>query len=161
MNKSILIIFISIFATSSLLAQKINRQKIKLLKTSFITDAINLTPDEAEKFWPVYNLYSDQMRGFRNSMEKGLMQEYKLSNGIDNLTELQAQQFLAKVQDLEQKILNNKISMVQELSKTISAKKIVKLHKAERDFNRRMLQEYGRRNRGSGGPGGQSGPPRN
>jgi hypothetical protein len=161
MNKSILIIFISIFATSSLLAQKINRQKIKLLKTSFITDAINLTPDEAEKFWPVYNLYSDEMRGFRNAMEKGLMQEYKLSNGIDNITEVQAQQFLARVQDLEQEIMNNKISMVQDLSKIISAKKIVKLHKAERDFNRRMLQEYGRRNSGSVGPKGQSGPRRN
>ena len=86
MKKSILIIFISIFATSSLLAQKINRQKIQLLKTAFITDAVNLTPDEAEKFWPVYNLYSDEMRRLRNSMERGLVQEYKLSNGIDNLT---------------------------------------------------------------------------
>lgn len=161
MKKSILIIFIFIFATSSLLAQKVNRQKIQLLKTAFITDAINLTPDEAEKFWPVYNLYSDEMRRLRNSMERGLMQEYKLSNGIDNLTEEQAQQFLTKVQDLEQKILENKMTMVQELSNIISAKKIVKLHKAERDFNRRMLQEYGRRNKGSVGPGGQGGPPRN
>ncbi len=162
MKKTILIVFIFTLASSALVAQKMNRQKVQLLKTSFITDAINLTPDEAEKFWPVYNLYSDEMRTLRRSMDKDLMQEFKLSDGLDNLTEEQAQQFLAKVQELEQKVVENKINMVQDLSKIISAKKIVKLHKAERDFNRRMLQEYGRRNRSGGGPGrGQGGPPRN
>jgi hypothetical protein len=161
MKNSILLILLVAFTASSLFAQKPNRQKIQLLKTSFITDAINLSPEEAEKFWPVYNLYSKEMRELRSSMEKGLTREFRLSQNIDNITEEQAQQFLAKVQDLEQKMAQNKISMVQELSKIISAKKIVKLHKAERDFNRRMLQEYGRRTRGPGGPEGQGGPPRN
>jgi len=49
--------------------------------------------------------------------------------------------------NLEKEISEIKIKMIQELSKIISAHKIVKLQKSERDFNKRILQEYGRRKR--------------
>ena len=37
-------------------------QNIEALKVAFISKELNLTPQEAEKFWPVYNQYSDELR---------------------------------------------------------------------------------------------------
>ena len=37
-------------------------EKIEALKVAFISKDLNLTPQEAEKFWPVYNQYSAELR---------------------------------------------------------------------------------------------------
>ena len=124
-----------------------NRQKIALLKTAFITDAINLTPKEAEKFWPIYNLYSDKIRASKMALEGGLQREIRFAGGVENLSDEQSQKIIDNVVLLEQQITDHKIKLIQELSTIISAKKIIGLKKAERNFNRRILQEYGKRRR--------------
>lgn len=35
------------------------------LKMAFITRELNLTPEEAQKFWPVYNQYTQELRKMR------------------------------------------------------------------------------------------------
>ncbi|MFZ4058637.1 MAG: hypothetical protein ACOYKE_10890 [Ferruginibacter sp.] len=37
-------------------------QEIEALKVAFISKELDLTPDEAQKFWPLYNQYSKEMR---------------------------------------------------------------------------------------------------
>ena len=37
-------------------------QDIEALKVAFISKELDLTPDEAQKFWPLYNQYSKEMR---------------------------------------------------------------------------------------------------
>ncbi len=37
-------------------------QNIEALKVAFISKELNLTPGEAEKFWPVYNQYSQELK---------------------------------------------------------------------------------------------------
>jgi len=124
-----------------------NRQKITLLKTAFITDAIVLKPKEAEKFWPVYNQYSNQLQELKFKIEGGKMREIKAAGGVENISEANAQEIINQSLVFEKEIYETKIKMVKELSNIISAKQIVKLQKAERDFNKRILQEYGRRKR--------------
>jgi hypothetical protein len=36
-------------------------QNIEALKVAFISKELNLTPEEAQKFWPVYNQYSKEI----------------------------------------------------------------------------------------------------
>jgi len=46
------------FATSQEVQSKSDKEQIiKAQKIAFFTEKIGLTPDEAEKFWPVYNNY--------------------------------------------------------------------------------------------------------
>jgi len=145
--KKIFILLITILLTSSsvIAQQHANREKIKVLKTSYITNALNLTPNEAEKFWPVYNLYSDNIQKNKMQLEGGLQREIKFAGGIENLSDSDAKKLIDKSIIFEQKITDNKIKLVEELSKIISAKKIIMLKKAERDFNRRILQEFRKR----------------
>ena len=124
-----------------------NRNRINLLKISFITQEIELTSDEAQQFWPIYNKYNDRMHEARLQLERGIQQEIKNSGGVENLTDQQSDEFLQRIMQLEEVISTNKIEMNRELRGVISSKKILKLQWTEREFNRRMLQEYGRRGR--------------
>ena len=38
------------------------RQDIEALKVAFISRELELTPEEAQKFWPIYNEYSKEMK---------------------------------------------------------------------------------------------------
>tara|TARA_R110001583_G_scaffold17310_7_gene70181 strand:+ start:8958 stop:9410 length:453 start_codon:yes stop_codon:yes gene_type:complete len=148
MKKILIISVILLVTVSSIFAQNMNRQRIKLLKTAFITEAINLTPSEAEKFWPVYNLYSEKIQELNFKLEGGMLQDIQLAGGIENLSEVKAQKIIGQSLIYEKEISDIKIKMTKELSKIISAVQIVKLQKSERDFKRRILQEYGRRRKG-------------
>lgn len=147
MKNILIILSVFVLASTTIEAQKMNRERIKLLKTSYITDAINLTPTEAEKFWPVYNLYTKEIQILKRSLDVEMHRKIKLAGGIENISEIEAQKALDQMLSLEQQIGDNKINMIKDLSKIISAKKIVKLQRAERDFNRQILQEFGRRKR--------------
>lgn len=46
--------------------QQENRPNIMGLKIAFVTRYLNLSTDEAQKFWPVYYDYSDNVRMLRN-----------------------------------------------------------------------------------------------
>jgi len=136
-----------LFTTAVLAQGKMNRNRINLLKISFITEEIELTSDEAQQFWPIYNKYNDRMHEARLQLERGIQQEIKNSGGVENLTDQQSDEFLQRIMQLEEVISTNKIEMTRELRGVISSKKILKLQWTEREFNRRMLQEYGRRGR--------------
>lgn len=128
-------------------AQQMQRQRIKALKTSYITNALNLTPKEAEQFWPVYNLYTQKIQALKMDSEISTQKQIRLAGGIDYITNEQAKILIAKSLKIEQQVTDAKINMVKELSSIISAKKILLLKKSERNFNRKMLQELGKRRR--------------
>jgi len=147
MKKIILVLIVLVFSIAKVEAQKMNRQKIKLLKTSFITDAIDLSPREAEQFWPIYNMYTDKIQDLKRSRDTDIQHTLKSNGGIDNVSEEDAQKTLDHMLSLEKQIGENNATMIKELNKIISAKKIIKLQRAEHDFNRQMLEEFGRRKR--------------
>jgi hypothetical protein len=142
------IIFLSfsfLFLTLSLNAQKRlsefkNRDKIRALKTAFITDALDLTPREAEKFWPVYNAYDKKVTSLRFEKRQELRSQIKTREDFNRLNNKDAKNILEGFLKIEQDILNAKSTLNKQLLKVISAKKILKLYKAEEDFNRRLLQ---------------------
>lgn len=145
MKKSLFLILFLILTTTSINAQQNNREKINLLKTSYLTDALNLTPQEAQKFWPVYNMYNDKIKASKKALESIMRKNMESSEGNDIITEEQALTSINEILALEETIYNNQTEMTKALLKVLPAKKVIKLQKAERDFNKRILQEYGRR----------------
>jgi hypothetical protein len=59
MKKYLLVLLLTLGSLSQIKAQ--NGEKIQTLKIAFITQKLQLTPDEAEKFWPIYNQYDNEM----------------------------------------------------------------------------------------------------
>lgn len=150
MKKTLLYTLFLLIISFAGFSQQMNREKIKLLKTSYITDALDLTQDEAEKFWPVYNKYTDKMQKSKFQLESQIFKNIRNSGGIDSISEEEAGKILEASIALEKEISSDKVEMMNALKKVLPAKKIIKLQKAERDFNRRVLQEYGKRKRMQG-----------
>jgi len=147
MKKLITLFILFVLSINLIQAQQMQRQRIQALKTSYITNALSLTPKEAEKFWPVYNLYTQKIQDLKMDSEMSTQKQIRLAGGIDNITNEQAKILIAKSLKNQQKITDTKFSMVKELSVIIPSKKILLLQKTERNFNRKMLQELGKRRR--------------
>jgi hypothetical protein len=57
MKKALLILLTALLPVSGLTAQNPNRERLDAYRIGFFTKKLNLTPSEAEKFWPAYNEY--------------------------------------------------------------------------------------------------------
>jgi len=150
MKKNLLFLIIFSICTFSSIAQNKNRDRIKMLKISYISNAIDLTPNEAEKFWPIYNEFEKNTGQLKNQLERGNFNSIKNASSIDALSDEKAEELVSNMLTTESEIAKAKNQLVKELSSIISFKKILKLQKAERDFNKRMLQEFGKRRRMNG-----------
>ena len=61
-------------------------QEIKAQKTAFLTQRLDLSPAEAEKFWPVYNQFDKELDANRKEMRA----EHKALKKDTELTEAEA-----------------------------------------------------------------------
>lgn len=113
-------------------------EKIKAYKLAHITEALDLTPSEAEKFWPVYNQHEDTMHSLRSKMRKEGFG--KRVENIDGLSETQALEVIQKgLKFKEDEIIANR-KFVETLKGILPATKILKLHRAEESFKRMLLK---------------------
>ena len=50
-------------------AQEVNSKKIDSLQSVYFTEKLVLTPDESEKFWPVYSNYKNEIKTVKKENE--------------------------------------------------------------------------------------------
>ena len=64
MRKLLLILFLFLSSAYICNAQDSNKdkEKIEAVRTAYITNQLNLTPQEAQKFWPIYNQYFSEVK---------------------------------------------------------------------------------------------------
>jgi len=131
-------------------------QEIKAQKTAFLTQRLDLSPAEAEKFWPVYNQYDKETEANRKDMRA----EHKAAKKDTELTEAEASAAIDKELAGRQKELDIRKKYAAEFKKTIGAVKTLKLAKAERDFRKELIKRLRdrmeeRREGGGRRPGGR------
>ena|SRR5690606_18819 len=143
-----LIIAFLLFATA-MQAQDGKHERIKALKTAYITEQLALTSVEAEKFWPIYNRYGEKFHDLRKKEKKEIFQ--KLKEGWENLSETEANALIEKSTSIESEELELRKQMNAELRGVISSKKIIILKKVEYDFKKELLDRY-RNSKGEKGP---------
>ena len=87
MKKLLLILFVFVCVQTVIAQEDVNpspekkQQNIEALKVAFISKELELTPEEAQKFWPVYNQYSKEMTStFRAGDEDVLERDEKVLN---------------------------------------------------------------------------------
>ena len=115
------------------------------MKVAFLTSELNLTSDEAEKFWPVYNAYDDKQFELRHQKMKTYAR--KLNDGsLDNMSDREALAFLNQIEstDEEQYVIRKKFNSA--LRNILPPTKILKLRKSEVDFDRKLLKQYRNKN---------------
>lgn len=136
-----------LFSTPAAQAQeKSKKERIKALKVAYITEKLSLTTSEAQKFWPVYNTFYDNISKLKH-------QEYinikkKIKNGdIDRMSEREANELLTELEDIEKNVYEEEVRLTEKLKKVLPAKKILLLKRAERDFYRELLHKLKRKHK--------------
>ncbi len=145
-------LFILFFASTVhfMAAQNDKHENLKALKTAFITQELNLSPAEAEKFWPIYNAYDEKIHDIKVTKYREGKNKIKQKGGFEALTEKEADEYLTSLIKNEEDELKAKKELFKQLKNVLSSKKIVQLQKAEHDFNRKLLREYNNKGRQQG-----------
>lgn len=112
---------------------KVDLSRIQALKIAFLTQKLPLSPDEAQKFWPVYNKYEAEIREVK-----------KEKKGSDDELEL------------DEKLIAIRKKYREDFTKILGKDKANRVFTEEREFIgsvQKELQE--RRMRRQGAPGKQ------
>ena len=117
------------------------KEQIKAMKVAFITNELALTSEEATKFWPLFNAFEDKQQEIKKQKLKGYLKRVD-NDSFDNLSDKDATTMLAQMESTEDELYQLKKKFMASLKGVISPIKILKLKKAEENFNRKLLQQY-------------------
>lgn len=116
------------------------QERIKSLRIAYISDKLGLTPEQAEKFWPVYREFSDKRREIRQEFAK----THREINSQNPNPQEQEKRVALGLQ-LKQRELDLEKDYSGKLMKVISAQQMLNLRRAEGDFQRMILQQVQQR----------------
>ena len=118
-------------------ARRTLEERIETQRIAFITEKVNLTRDEAQAFWPIYNEYREQSKTLR---------EHKIpTKSIIDMTDEESQAHIDKVMLAEQAELDLKLGLTNDLKVVITPRKVLRFFGAERQFKERLLKMMNQR----------------
>ena len=119
--------------SASLFAQNPQyKERLESLKIAYITEELELTPEESQKFWPVYNAYMDDLSELRKS--------YKPKGSVELMSDDELENILAQSIEKDEKEIELKKTFMADLKNILPLRKVVKLKSAEDEFKKKVLQ---------------------
>jgi hypothetical protein len=138
MKKYILVSLLFFLAIGTSVAQRseerYDREKLEAARVAFITTRLDLKPEQAQKFWPIYNVFND-------SREKSLREMSELGRVKDiQLSEADAKSRITRKFEIERKMIVDEEKFVKDLSGVITYNQILQLNGLSREFTRHIYQ---------------------
>ena len=109
--------------------EAIDPERLQTARIAYITTRISIKPEQAEKFWPVFN-------AFTNSRENLMRTIGDLSKGADTIGEEEAKSKLNQKLQLQQKLVDEEKIFIADASKVLTYRQLLLLQNIARDFNR-------------------------
>jgi hypothetical protein len=135
---TLILISLAVFPLLQLNAQNPNLEKLNAYKIAFFTRRLNLTSQEAEKFWPVYNEFQDK----RNDIQ---LERQKLNRNINQNELNMSEKEMIEAGDRHIALQVQEASLAQEYHKKfreiLSPVKILRLYQAENQYRLLLLNE--------------------
>ena len=141
MKKLMIMLFL---ATLGMNAQDRKFEEIKAHKTAFITDRVNLTSTQAEKFWPIYNKHEQEVMALRKTQLEGF--KTLRNKNVDDLSEAKAKAMLLKHGQVKAQLTKKMVQLISLLEGVITPQQTIKLLMAEEGFKKRLLKRFKGRN---------------
>lgn len=113
------------------------REKIEALRIAFITQQLDLTTQEAQVFWPVYNEYLDKLETLR----KNFKQQYNKTTDFNFKTDKEAEAYINAEINMKQKEAEYFKEYYEKIKKVLPLKKVAQLRRAEEDFKKELLHQ--------------------
>ena len=116
-------------------------EKVKTVKVNYISSELNLTPEIAEKFWPIYNEYEKVNRKLRSVKIKNIKQQINNKGAIESLSDEEAKTLSKEFIKITEKYVYNKKNTFEKLELILTPQQLLKLHFAELEFNQKVLRK--------------------
>ncbi len=143
--KTVKIYLLLLFMAASSLAfaqrggQPVDPERMQAARIAYITTRISLKTEQAEKFWPLFN-------SFTESREASMRAVGDLSKGVETMTEEEAKSRIQQKLQIQQKLVQDEKIFVAEAAKVLTYKQLLLLQNIAKDFNRHLYE----RGRGRG-----------
>lgn len=109
-------------------------ERVKTQHIAFISNRLQLTPKEAEQFWPLFNEFHAKQKAMREATRAERQKPF------GEMTDAEVEKLIAGELDLQTRELELRKEYYQKFKVVISVKKIAKLYRAERDFKMTVLE---------------------
>jgi hypothetical protein len=107
-------------------------RKVEAVRESYVGRQLNLTPEEAEKFWPLYRQYHQEITEVRQAKRQNALN----GSGSDQVKK-----------DLyyEEKLVEIKRRYTEQFYKILPDYKVSIIQKSERQFTDELIKQLGER----------------
>jgi len=127
-------------------------EKVEAIKVGYLTNHMNLTPTEAQVFWPVYNAFQAELKAVREARREYNFGKWRK---LDTMSDSEIKELLDKQFEFEQQELDVKKKYYYEFLKVLTPLKVAQYFKAEEEFKLWLLkkareQKQNKRGRGPG-----------
>ncbi|HSG68603.1 MAG TPA: hypothetical protein VK994_07850 [Bacteroidales bacterium] len=116
-------------------------EKMKSAKIAFITERLQLTPAEAEKFWPLYNEFESKMTEITRDLFRRFEER---PENMQPLSDEEAEKIIQQRFSEEKALLDLKKEYYVKYKEVLSPSKIFLLYESENNFRRHMLERMDR-----------------
>jgi len=113
-------------------------EQIKSQKIAFITDKLQLTVEESQQFWPIYNEKVKKLDDI-DKLQKAIIRNYKKNS--ETLTNKELETMSDKLMDLEASSTKIESDYYQKYKTVLPINKIFKLYDVERQFKHELLKQ--------------------
>ncbi len=124
---------------------KPKRENIEAQKIAFITRELDLSSEEAQKFWPVYNLFSKDRQELRKQKRDAMNSGKK----PEDLSDVELSKMMETVMAVKQKELDLEKNYHTKFLNVLPVAKVAKLYRAEEKFKRILLEKISKNGKGT------------
>jgi len=117
------------------------REKLEAQKIAYLTTELDLSTEEAQKFWPLYNEFQKAREEHRKKLTEGKDRK----PNFDTMTEAEANEHLANMLVKESAELDLRRTYIEKFKTAISPQKVLKLYHSERRFRSKVVDKLRRK----------------
>lgn len=107
--------------------------RLAAFRAEVFTRVLNLTPEEAQGFWPVFNEFADK--------REQAQQELRPGKQLDQMSDAEVEEQIKRHFEMKQREIDLERDLYQKLRKVLPLRKIAKLPMAEREFRTSLVQK--------------------
>ncbi len=108
--------------------------KIEQVRESYISQRLNLSSDESQKFWPIFRRYQDALKEVRR--KRRLNNSSSQANGTDQIN---------RELFYESELVNIRKYYTDEFLKILPPEKVSEMFKSEREFTDELIKQLSER----------------
>lgn len=135
MKKTITILIITLLGMGVFAQNPRAKEKIESARIGFITERLGLTPDQAERFWPLYHEYR-----IRNQDAAVNYRQFRADIDPKVASDDESRRMVELELELKQRRLDLEKEYSKKMLDVISTQQVASLRKAERDFRGILLR---------------------